>query len=295
MKFDENLATIHAYLCADGYVIKNPKVQRQKYYYVGFRNTNLILLKDFQKKFKKIFGVKPSLREGERCIIGSKEIYKRLIGEFNSFYSSEWQMPKLNKKLSNFWLRAFFDCEGWVFCKSHQNRHIGLDSINEKGLDQIIVSLNKKGIKTIKKTNKKRKMYRIFIYGKENLRLFQKEINFLHPGKREKLKEVIGDYVVYTWDFPKDENKSRRVIKKLFYQKAKIRKKKYIRIISKEERNLKKLKKLLKKFYRIECLIYNRVNGLGTSYYELNINRIKEIEKLINLKLIPNILCIKKN
>ena len=59
MKLDENLAAVHAYLCADGYVIKNSEAQKQKYYMIGFRNTNLILLKDFQDKFEKVFGVKP--------------------------------------------------------------------------------------------------------------------------------------------------------------------------------------------------------------------------------------------
>ena len=133
MKFDENLAAVHAYLCADGYVIKNPKTQKQKYYMIGFRNTNLTLLKDFQEKFEKVFGIKPYLIEGERCRIGNKEIYGLLTKEFGSFYSWEWRMPKLNKKLMKIWLRAYFDCEGWVTCKSHQNRMIGADCVNEKG------------------------------------------------------------------------------------------------------------------------------------------------------------------
>jgi len=29
---------LHAYLCADGYVIRNPKTQKHNYYYVGLRN-----------------------------------------------------------------------------------------------------------------------------------------------------------------------------------------------------------------------------------------------------------------
>ena len=115
MKIDENLAAVHAYLCADGYVIKNPKTQKRKYYKIGFRNTNLILLKDFQERFEKVFGVKPCLYEGQRCQKGSREIYELLIKRFGSFYSWEWKMPKLNNKLAKAWLRAYFDCEGWVF------------------------------------------------------------------------------------------------------------------------------------------------------------------------------------
>ena len=48
--------------------------------------------------------------------------------------------------------------------------------------------------------------------------------------------------------------------------------------------------KLLKKIYAIDCLLYKRVNGIGTVYYEININKKSEIQKLINLKIIPNIL-----
>ena len=79
MKFDDNLAIVHAYLCADGYVIKNPPTQKNKYYYIGFRNTNQKLLKDFQKRFKKYFKVKPRLIKGERCIVQNKETYENLV------------------------------------------------------------------------------------------------------------------------------------------------------------------------------------------------------------------------
>lgn len=284
LKFDKNLASIHAYLCADGYVIKNPKTQKQKYYYIGFRNTNLILLKDFQKRFLEYFGVKPRLIEGQRCVIQNKEVYNRLINQFVSFYSHEWKMPLINKKLSRLWLKAFFDCEGWVFCKSHQNRHIGLDSVNEKGLDQIIQILNNLGIRTIKKINKKRKMFRIFIYGKENLKKFEKEIGFLHPEKFKKLKITLNDFMHYNWNVNKNN------IIKIIKEKAKIKKPFYVRIISKKEINLKDIARLLKKLYNINCIMHKRTNGFGTIYYELNINKREYIKKLIKLKIIPNIL-----
>lgn len=290
MKFNENLAAVHAYLCADGYVIKN---NRLKYYWIGFRNTNSVLLKDFQKRFEKIFKFEPSLRKDGRYEKNSKEVYERLINEFGSFYSKEWRMPDLNKKLLRVWLRAYFDCEGWVFCKTHQNRHIGLDSINKKGINQIIVELNKLGIKTIKKINEKRKMYRIFIYGKDNLFKFKEKIGFLHPEKTKKLDNSIKDYVVYEWHFPKKEDECKKFIKRILKEKVRIRKPYYLRIISKEEKNLSTLSNLLKKFYDINCLLYRSINGIGTVYYELDINRKDEIQKLINLNLIPNIFKLK--
>src|SRR3990172_3112733 len=115
MKIDENLAAIHAYLCADGYVTRNPPTQKNKYYRIALRNTNLILLRDFQNKFEKIFSIRPHIREDGRCEIGSREIYEKLTKQFGSFYSWEWKMPELSEKLSKIWLRAYFDCEGWVF------------------------------------------------------------------------------------------------------------------------------------------------------------------------------------
>lgn len=289
MKIDENLASIHAYLCADGYVIKNPATQKQKYYKIGFRNTNLILLKDFQNKFEKVFEVKCSLYEGQRCQKGSKNIYEKLTKEFGSFYSWEWTMPKLNKKLKRIWLRSYFDCEGWVFCKTHQNRHIGIDCVNEKGLNQIIDALNEIGIRSIKKFNRKRYIYRIFIYGKDNLILFKEKIDFLHPEKKEKLKRCINDFVNYEWNFPKEEKECKDFIELKLREKIKIRKPYYIRIFSKEKRNLDKLNVYLEKFYNVGSRVYQRINGIGTIYFELDINKKEDIEKLINQGIINNI------
>lgn len=288
MKLDESLAAVHAYLCADGYVIKNPENSKYKYFHIGFRNTSLTLLKDFQERFEKVFKIKPYLIEGQRCRIGSKEIYELLTNKFGSFYSWEWRMPKLNNELSKIWLRAYFDCEGWVFCKKHQNRHIGADCVNEEGLNQVETALNKLGIKTIRKYNRKKKIYRLIIYGKENLERFKEKIGFLHSNKAAKLEEVSKDYIVYLWNFPKENEKCKRFIKEVIHNKIKVRRGKYLRIFSKEEKNLIELGKLLNKFYDIKSRITKAVNGLGTIYYELNIYTKEDIQKLINLKLIPN-------
>jgi len=289
MKFDENLAAIHAYLCADGYVIKNPPTQKNKYYYIGFRNTNETLLKDFQRRFNEYFSIVPRMAKDGRCVVQNKETYTKLINKFESFYSYEWSSPTLNKKLMKIWLRAFFDCEGWVFCKTHQNRHIGLDSVNEKGIDEIRRNLRKIGIETIKKENKKRHIYRIIIYGKENISKFQKEIGFLHPQKKQKLDHTIKDFMNYNWNFPKNERVCKQFIKGLTKKKAKISNGRYIKIISNLEKNLIELKKLLIKFYNINSLIYKMINGRGVIYYQLSINKKEEVQKLIKHKLIPNI------
>jgi len=36
--------------------------------------------------------------------------------------------------------------------------------------------------------------------------------------------------------------------------------------------------------------VYKRINGMGTVYYELNINKKQDVQRLINIGAIPNIL-----
>jgi len=73
-------------------------------------------------------------------------------------------------------------------------------------------------------------------------------------------------------------------------EKIRIKKPRYLRIISKEEINLQKLKALLKNFCDIDCIVYKSISGIGTVYYELNINKKEQVKKLIRLDFIPNIL-----
>ena len=95
---NKNLAAIHAYLCADGYVLKI-KPKKSKKYGIGFRNTNYTLLKDFQNRFFNYFKVYPHLTKNERCRINSKQIHTELKNRFGSFHSREWSVPKLKKIL----------------------------------------------------------------------------------------------------------------------------------------------------------------------------------------------------
>lgn len=287
MQFDDNLAAIHAYLCADGYVIKNPPSQTSKYYHIGFRNTNLLLLKDFQERFNSYFGIKPYLIEGQRCRIGSKKLYELLTKEFGSFYSWHWSMPQMNEGLVRTWLRAFFDCDGWAFCKTHQNRVIGLDCVNIKGLRQIERELFNLGIASRIKKRNGRNIYSLSIYGKDNIRRFREKIGFLHPEKKNRLDNTISDYVDYSWSFPSDEKEQRIFIVELMKRKAKLKKNNgIIRLISKEESNLAMLKSILKETYSVESKINKNVNGLGTIYYQLSINKKSEINKLISFNLL---------
>ncbi len=286
MEFDENLAAIHAYLCADGYVIKNPPMQKHRYYHIGLRNTNLVLLKDFQKRFSNYFKIKPYIVEG-RCRIGSKEIYNLLIRKFGSFYSWKWKMPRLNKKLSKIWLRVFFDCEGWVTCKKHQNRHVGLESVNKIGIEQIKIALSNLGIIPRIKKRGDRNIFSLYIYGKENLIQFQKQIDFLHPAKKEKLMHTIEDFMNYVWVFPTEKSKLREFVKKIINERGRIKKGSGIaRVISNKEFNLLKLQGVLKNLFNIESQLNKYINGAGTTYFELSVNKKEMVRRLINNNLL---------
>jgi hypothetical protein len=130
-----SLAALHGYLSGDGYVIKNPPTQKQKYYLIALRNTEEKLLLDFQEKFEEIFMEIPHIsKDKDRCYKGSNLIYEFFTERFGSFYSREWSIPKMTKKCEAIWLRSFFDCEGWVVNIASKNRNIGLDSINHTGL-----------------------------------------------------------------------------------------------------------------------------------------------------------------
>ena len=195
MRFNKNLATVHAYLCADGYVIRNPKTQNHKYYHTGFRNTNLILLKDFQEKFQNYFKIKPRLVEGERCIVQSKKTFQKLTENY-SYYSYHWKMPGLSKLHSKFWLRAFFDCEAWVECQKGKSRTIRLECVNFNGIKSIQNALLRFNVESKIKTRlrKERTIYRMNICGLDDLKKFQTHIGFHHPNKKIKLDNAIYSY-----------------------------------------------------------------------------------------------------
>lgn len=204
---NDDLASIHAYLCADGYVITNPPTQVHKYYYIGLRNTNLTLLKDFQKKFERVFAVKPIITEDvDRCKIQSKELCLALLKQFGTFYSDKWKMPRLTKNQLRVWLRSYFDCDGWVGVVPGKDRKVGLESINRQGLEKIKGALKNFEISCTIKKRSNRNIYALTICGKDDLERFAKWVGFLHPFKAKRLKEALESY--YNPKFEISSNKS---------------------------------------------------------------------------------------
>jgi len=280
MKFDENLAVVHGYLCADGYVIKNPENQKHKYYSIGLRNQSIVLLEDFQKRFQSFFGIKPRIGH-DRARIYSKEIHNKLVKKWN-FYSNSWKLPKMSDRNLKLWLRAFFDCEAWVEVQCRKNRRIGLDSINHKGLVAIQAALKSFNIESKIKNIKNRNMSRLQIFGKKNIEKFANEIGLLHPEKIEKLKRTINSYPHYIWIFPYEIGELREFIR----EKTKIKKPYIIRVVSNRKENLKTLQNILEENFDIDSKIYERKNGQNTRYYELAIQKKESVKKALKHDLL---------
>lgn len=278
LKFNKNLAIIHSYLCADGYVVRNPPHQKNIYYHIGLRNTCDTLLEDFEKNFYEYFKIVPRRCKDGRSVVQNKATYYLLTENF-SYYSREWTLPELDKENLSYWLRTFFDCEGWVIAKKAKSRLIGLDSVNHKGLRDVQNALKNFEIGSIINFPKNRDTHRLYIYGKENLIKFEKEIGFLHPNKKVKLRKAIETFVEYEWAFP-EENLKEFIIN-LMKEKSrfkKIRKNDAIRLVSIKDINFLKLRDYLLKLYNIESKIYKHTNN-STTYYELSIQKKAEVEK----------------
>lgn len=268
MNFDKNLAAIHGYLCGDGYVIKNPPTQPKKYYRVGLRNTNSVLLDDFQKKFEKVFDITPSITRG-RCEARTKEVYLFLTKNF-SYYSYEWTLPTLSKGNLRAWLRAFFDCEGWVENQPGKSRLIGLECCNKRGTKQIQEALQRLEIKSQLTKKKRRTIWRLTICGKENIQRFQTNIGFLHPQKKRKLEEALGSYKTYIWEIPTEKEKRLKFLQ----QKGKFRKSRNkIRVLSIVKQNLINLAKALKEYGIPSRVLGPWKSSTCSQYYCLIIKR----------------------
>ncbi len=268
MKFDKNLAAIHGYLCSDGYVIRNPNSQKHKYYYIGLRNTTDVLLKDFQKKFEIVFGLKPIITNEGRCKIQNKEIYNLLTKDF-SYYSYEWKLPELSKENLRYWLRTFFDCEGWVENRNY-SRLVRLESCNEKGILDIQKVLLKFNISSSVKKRTNRTMWRLTICGIGNLQRFQKKVGFLHSEKSAKLLSAIESYKGYIWSIPTNKEDLFSFVKQngkvIMYRNQ-------IRFSSIRRKNLMELRKALNKHGITSNLFGPWLSSIGSGYYCLIIKK----------------------
>ncbi len=280
----EDLAAVHGYLCADGWVIIHKAGAVHKYYRMAFKNMEPALLEDFVARFERVFLTRPKIsKNADLAYIGNRQIFEELTSTFGSFYSYEWKFPELfnTKEMKAIWLRAVFDCEGWVYCKKGIDRHIGLEMVNLAGVLRIQQLLSEFGVIAYFKIKKRGKIFRLNIFGKDNMAQFSRTIGFLHPKKKAKLQEALDSFVDYVWKFPEEKTKlAAFLVEKLGGKRHKIGKRR-IRICSCARGNLETLQKELKLLFGVSAVVSKeQTNSRGDSYFELSINRSEGIGKI---------------
>jgi len=195
--------------------------------------------------------------------------------ENGPYFSNNWSYPKLSQENSKYWLRACFDCEGWIIADKRKTRSICLESINRKQLPNLQKALEKFGIKSKIYQRKNRKTSTLTIPDKQSILNFEKEIGFLHPKKKTRLEKCIGSFVDYYWNISKDN------IKQIFKEKAKIHKQYIAKVFSIKKKNLEQISDIIFDLFDIESKIYKNTNGLGNVYYYLAIQKKDDVKKAI--------------
>ena len=90
MKFSEDLAAVHAYLCSDGMV-----KQFGKHYQIKFTNITPELLNDFNVRFFREFNIKPKEYWEEhicKLLVFNKNLFFELM-KFGPYDSRNWETP----------------------------------------------------------------------------------------------------------------------------------------------------------------------------------------------------------
>ncbi|MFH1696893.1 MAG: hypothetical protein ABH854_03240, partial [Candidatus Diapherotrites archaeon] len=119
-----------------------------------------------------------------------------------------------------------------------------------------------------------------FIFGKENLIRYEKDIGFLHPKKARRLKDAIDSFVSYALEFPTDKTELRLFVLGFLKDRAASRYK-TIRKHSILRENLEKIGAAVKELFSVDSKIYGpKFNGLGCRHYELCISKAEDVEKI---------------
>ena len=183
--------------------------------YFAYFNKNEDLLKNYEKDLLKLFSEVHIIRgisnSGTSLIqVQNKEIIYFLKSLLKDYRSKTLEIPKFinTKYLRKELLQSIYDDEGCVGLRVYRKtnelkRDITLSSNSLKFIEQIKeiliqdfnISSNKiaKNVKIVGSqifTN-----YILPINGKSNFEKFQKEIDFAHPTKKEKLEKMIKSYI----------------------------------------------------------------------------------------------------
>ncbi len=194
-KYPDLKARILAYLMGDGSVTIRKERNGNIHHVVCFFPDDKQMLQTFLEAFEKIYDQRPRIRPDQghfRVTIESKPITLDLL-KYGSFRSLEWSMPEFKERLAKKeWLRAFYDCEGYVGPKI-----IAVQSVNKTGLEQVQNLLKEFNITSRMYTYKRKQKtwntnFLLYIGRKDDRTRFLNEVGFNHSRKLKKLKSYAG-------------------------------------------------------------------------------------------------------
>ncbi|MBI2148967.1 hypothetical protein HYU23_04760 [Candidatus Woesearchaeota archaeon] len=188
-------ARICGYLAGDGNILIRKLNNNPTHYITRFYPDHISLVNSFREAFIKIYKKEPKIKDNGNFF--SLTIYSKIVVEdllkLGNFGKLEWRAPMKILKSKNAkkeWLRAIYDCEGYV-----GKKQIKIQTVNEKGIGDIKRLLNEFNIDSknyiYQPKNKKWNIVYILIINKKSERIkFLNEIGFNHTSKMEKLKKI---------------------------------------------------------------------------------------------------------
>jgi pyruvate/2-oxoacid:ferredoxin oxidoreductase beta subunit/intein/homing endonuclease len=186
-KFTPDLLYLLGLITSDGYL-------GDKDYVVGFTNKEEVLIKEFKKRYRKLFsGRKISEFKDKQGIIGliiANPILS-LLGKNLQIKSNPKTLIGLPQELICAYLRGFFDGDG--YCGITKNRHscdakVIFSTIEEKLAKRLRQMLQRIGIACFQDSRENR--FDLIISSKEDIERFIDKVSTRHPLQKKRMGEI---------------------------------------------------------------------------------------------------------
>ncbi len=196
-KGNEHLrARLNGYLCGDGSVMLRRERGQYERGDISFYPDHLSLIAPYSECLDVLYNKKPNIAKKHNYYqvrVSSICAVRHILSE-GIFTAKGWRVPEWvmqNKWCSREWLRAFYDCEGYV-----GQRRIHLQCVNKKGMDQIREMLGGFDIETRKYVYERKNKnwntnYHLGIFKKESRYNFLNTIGLNH---KEKLRKLVAQF-----------------------------------------------------------------------------------------------------
>lgn len=190
------LSKLSGFIMGDGYLeIREEKNWR--HYEIRFYPDDLFLANLFCDTFYRLYEKKPSITSlgNYYCVRVTSKFACEHLTKFASYKTLKWRAPKkflIDRTAKIEFVRALFDCEGYVGAKNIQ-----FQSVNKKGINDLAQILLELGviskIYSYKRSNPNWNInYILIIPRKENIKRYLEIIGFNHSSKKNKLNLLAG-------------------------------------------------------------------------------------------------------